>query len=270
MIIAVGSDKGSPGATTLAVALGMVWPGRRVVVECDPAGADLPFRLRSSVSGEMVLPEPSVGALAAATRLDAGPDELERLAQPTTVGFGVIPGMLTPERASVLRGLWPAVADLAAGWDGAAICDLGRLQPGSPVLPVARAATAVVLVAGHSTESFFRLRERVGALSAALADPTSAPALWVVVSGRANRRRDAVGECRELLDSVGSAARIAGFLPLDVTDAGLLWAGEMTRRLNRTPLMKAAQHIAEHLFVDIPANSTPEVVSSVSLIGTPR
>ena len=45
VIVAVGSDKGSPGATTLATALGLVWPGDRLLCELDPRGADLPFRL---------------------------------------------------------------------------------------------------------------------------------------------------------------------------------------------------------------------------------
>ena len=44
MIVAVGADKGAPGVTTAALALGMVWPTDRVVLDADPSGADLPFR----------------------------------------------------------------------------------------------------------------------------------------------------------------------------------------------------------------------------------
>ena len=46
MIVTVCADKGSPGVTTLATVLGLVWPGPRVVVEADTAGSDLSFRLR--------------------------------------------------------------------------------------------------------------------------------------------------------------------------------------------------------------------------------
>lgn len=247
MIVGICSDKGSPGATTLSVALGMVWPGPRVVLECDPAGADLPFRLRNALSGEMVSPEPSVAAVAAAARLDADPGELAGLAQPTTLGVPVIPGSLTPERAAALRGLWPAVADLAAGWDGTMITDLGRLQPGSAVLPVAQAAAVTVLVARHCTEGLFHLRERVGVLGAALADPTTGPRLVIVMSGPAGRGRDALRECRDLLDSIGSTAPVGGFLPLEPAELGALWAGEPTRRLLHSRLMKATRHIADEV-----------------------
>ena len=46
MIVTVCSDKGSPGVTTLAVAIGLVWPVPRLVLEADPAGGDLAFRMR--------------------------------------------------------------------------------------------------------------------------------------------------------------------------------------------------------------------------------
>ena len=44
--IALVAAKGSPGATTLSLAMGAVWPcGRRVVVvECDPSGGDVAAR----------------------------------------------------------------------------------------------------------------------------------------------------------------------------------------------------------------------------------
>lgn len=38
MIVTVCADKGSPGVSTTAAALGMVWPGERVVLEADPSG----------------------------------------------------------------------------------------------------------------------------------------------------------------------------------------------------------------------------------------
>jgi hypothetical protein len=60
MIVAVCSDKGSPGASALAVALGLVWPGRRAVVEADPSGGVLGFRMRHAESGEVLKPDPTV------------------------------------------------------------------------------------------------------------------------------------------------------------------------------------------------------------------
>ncbi len=45
-MVVVGSAKGSPGVTTLACALGAVWPVQRrvLVAECDPAGGDIAVR----------------------------------------------------------------------------------------------------------------------------------------------------------------------------------------------------------------------------------
>ena len=74
MIVSVCSDKGSPGVSTLATVLGLVWPGPRVVVEADTAGSDLSFRLRptaadSGVLGGHLAPDPSIASLATAARL---------------------------------------------------------------------------------------------------------------------------------------------------------------------------------------------------------
>ena len=71
MIVSVCADKGSPGVTTLATVLGLVWPGPRAVVEADTAGSDLSFRLRPAatnggVLGGRLAPDPSIAVLATA------------------------------------------------------------------------------------------------------------------------------------------------------------------------------------------------------------
>ena len=55
-----------------------------------------------------------------------------------------MPGVLSAERFRALRPLWPQVADELAGWPGTVIVDLGRLHAGGPVMPLARASTAVL------------------------------------------------------------------------------------------------------------------------------
>ena len=116
MIVSVCADKGSPGVTTLATVLGLVWPGPRAVVEADTAGSDLSFRLRPAatnggVLGGRLAPDPSIAVLATAARLgltDAGPLPY---AQDTSLGVPVVPGVLSAERFRALRSLWPQVAD---------------------------------------------------------------------------------------------------------------------------------------------------------------
>ena len=60
VIVAVCSDKGSPGVSTLAMGLGMVWPGDRVVLDADTAGGDLPFRLWTADREHRLASSPSV------------------------------------------------------------------------------------------------------------------------------------------------------------------------------------------------------------------
>ena len=78
MIVSVCADKGSPGVTTLATVLGLVWPGQRVVVEADTAGSDLSFRLRPATTDTVcwvvgLAPEPSIAVTG-----DRGPAGTDR------------------------------------------------------------------------------------------------------------------------------------------------------------------------------------------------
>ncbi len=67
MLVALCSDKGSPGTTTTALALAAGWPTPAVVIEADPYGGDLGLRLRTETG--CVLPEtPTVLTLATAAR----------------------------------------------------------------------------------------------------------------------------------------------------------------------------------------------------------
>lgn len=147
MLIAVCSLKGSPGATTLATALGARWPAQEnpIVVEADPAGGDLMARFR--------LPDsPGLVSLAAAARRSTDATLLFQHAQPLPGGLRAVLGpvgaeqsraalsALTNSGASVLR----RAADLQ---DAIVIADCGRVDPDSPALPIIRAADAMLLVA---------------------------------------------------------------------------------------------------------------------------
>jgi hypothetical protein len=139
MIISLGSIKGSPGVTALATALATVWPTERLLLETDTVGADLPFRLRRA-DNEVLQPEPSVADVAAAARMESVPaDGLSEFGQATSLGFDVIPGLLTPRQYSGMRGLWPQLAAACSSWPGSVLADLGQLSPRIPGWPVARA-----------------------------------------------------------------------------------------------------------------------------------
>jgi hypothetical protein len=247
MIVAVCADKGSPGVTTLEAVLGLVWPGERLVVEADPSGADLPFRLKAPGEGSLRA-EPSVLSLAADARVGLPEEGLPRFAQETTLGLPVIPGALSAEGFLPMRALWPQVAAELAGWRGTAIADLGRLQPGHAGVQVAQAAGVVVLMARPTLEGLFRLRDRVSEVAQLLGDPGRGRSpLVVVVRAHPRTTRHAVATVRQMLAAAGSPIPVAGAFADDPEGADALWAGRLDRRLTRSALVSSARAVAGQL-----------------------
>ncbi|MGS0685110.1 hypothetical protein ACVBEQ_08155 [Nakamurella sp. GG22] len=257
MIVSVCADKGSPGATTLAAVLGLVWPGPRVVLEADTAGSDLSFRLRPAPGrgslGGRLAPDPSVAGLATAARMgltEAGPLPY---AQDTSLGVPVVPGVLSAERFRALRSLWPQVAGGLSAWHGTAIADMGRLTSDHAALPLARASTVVLLLTPATLEGLYHVRDRVAELSGTLGDPTrTRSTLAVVVKGELRDRRSAVEQVRQLLASIGSPASVIGFVAHDPVGARGLWAGELTRRFAGSDLVRSVRSTAEAVLAGWP------------------
>jgi len=257
MIISVCSDKGSPGVSTLATALGLVWPGERVLLDADAAGGDLPFRLWSAGPGaprERLSSSPSIASLATAARLGltaAGPMPF---AQDTSLGVPTVPGALSAERFRPLRGMWPRVAAELAAWPGAVIADLGRLQPGNDALPVAQQSTAVLLVTRVDLESLAHLRDRAAELAGSVGDPNQDRSpVGVVVTGPPKARRFSLEQARQVLASIGLPVPVLGFLPFDPVGAQGLWAGVMTRRFAGSDLVRSVRSVAESVLTSWPS-----------------
>jgi hypothetical protein len=245
----------------LAVALGLVWPGEHLVMESDPSGGALSFRMRHAHTGELLEPEPTVASLGAVARLGLPPNGLMRFTQPTTLGVAVIPGPLTAERYAPLRSLWPQIATELCSWRGTVVADLGRMQPGHAALPVARAATAVLLVGRSDVEGLFGLRERAVELAHVLGDPDrERPSVAVVVTGAPDTRREALRSAEAMLAAAGSPVPVAGFFAQDPAGARALWAGQVTRRLAGGELIRSARSIAETVMGWWPALAAPAEV----------
>ena len=249
MIVGVCSDKGSPGVTTLAVALGLVWPGEQcLVIECDPSGGVLSFRMQHAEVGGLLQPEPTVASLASVVRRGLSGDGLRRFCQPTALGVPVIPGPLTAQRWVPVRGLWPQIAKELADWSGTVIADLGRMQPGNAALPVAQAASAVLLVGHADVEGLFGLRDRAASLAHVLGDPDrERPSVAVVVTDAPAQRRTAVKAAGQMLAAAGSPVPVAGFFAQDPAAAQRLWAGEVNRKLAKSELLSSARSLTETL-----------------------
>lgn len=249
MIVSVCADKGSPGVTDLATVLGLVWPGKRVVLEADCAGADLPFRMRHADGDRLLDAQPSVLALAADSRGPLPAGGLARYAQPTTLGVPVVAGALSAEGFGPMARLWPRIADVAATWEGTTIADLGRYQPGNVAVPLARASTTVLLLARADLAGLYHLRERVAELAASLGDPAQERnPVAVVVRARAGAAgRAVVEQVRQVLEAAGSPVPVAGLFAEDPAAIALLREGVATRRLLGSDLVRSVQSVTENV-----------------------
>ncbi|MFE9748254.1 chromosome partitioning protein [Saccharothrix saharensis] len=145
MLLALCSLKGSPGVTTLAVALAARWPieEQPILVEADPAGGDLMARFCLHES-------PGLVSMAAAARRSTDQALLAEHVQVLRGGLQVVVG---PVGAEQTRAALSAVDDSSpllrfAGLPGrTVIADCGRADPDSPALPIIRGADAMLLLA---------------------------------------------------------------------------------------------------------------------------
>jgi hypothetical protein len=141
MLVAVGSVKDSPLATTVAVGLVARCPQPgAVMVEADPAGGVLALRFGHHR-------QPGLTELAAAARRP-GRFDLDPVVQRLRIGADVVFAPAAGEAAEGVtllaeHGL-ARLRELAAG--RLLAVDVGRLDPRSPALPIAAAADLLLLV----------------------------------------------------------------------------------------------------------------------------
>lgn len=249
MLVAVCADKGSPGVTTAALAVAAAWPSAAVVVEADPYGGDLAIRVRTRAGA--ALPEaPTILTLATAARTHEDPELVQRYAHRLNDQVGVVPGHLVAEQISGVRD-WTPLATCLAGSTVPIVADLGRIHSGSPVMPVAAAADALVVVARGDVGSVIRLRERLVRLIPAIAAMRGAPlrVFPLLVTNSRHGAGDTADVTRLLRDSpAGPLISSVGYLALDLPAVRRLEAGDDPHgRLARTALLRSARVFARQL-----------------------
>ena len=251
VIVSVCSDKGSPGVTTLAVALGLVWPGERVVLEADTAGGDLAFRLRPAG-------RTAAGRGWRRTRRSrrwprrpgwaAGGGTVAVRAADTSLGVPVVPGALSAERFRPLRPLWPRVAGGVGGLAGH-----GARRPG----PAAAGEPGAAGGAGRRPACCWWPGPTWRACTICGTGWRSSPGRWVTRArdrpgggggdrpgrGAEGRRWSRPGRC---WPSIGSPVPVAGFLRARPgRRRRRCGRGEVTRRLAGSDLVRSARSLAE-------------------------
>lgn len=250
-LVAVGSAKGSPGATTLVAALGSVWPASAGVLlaELDPAGGDLAIRLGLPA-------EPGLVTLAAEGRRGVTPELVweHTSSFPGSEVAHVLAGPASADQATAaLAAVGGKLAEVLAGLaDVDVLADCGRLDPGSPALAVARRADLVVVVARSSVAEIRHLSTRVAALR------LRAPVALVLVGDRPYGVAEVAGAVG--VEALGAVAH-------DARGAELVSAGTANgSRLARTsPLMRTTRSLADTLVARLgpPARDAGPAIETV-------
>jgi len=250
MILTVCADKGSPGVSTVATVLSMLWPGERVLLEADPSGGDAALRLRTPRGG-LLARQLTIRGLSVDARGGRLPASMLAYAQPTSIGVPVIPAAdMRSEDLALITRQWPAVAAAAASWPGTVIADLGRLQHDSAAGAVAAASTIVLLICRGTPEGLYHLRERAAALVSRLGQgPHGRSPLMVAVICPARQHPARLGELQAVLaaDAGTCAVPVAGWIAQDPRGVQALREGELGKRLTGSELMRSARSVTETL-----------------------
>ncbi|WP_203933874.1 hypothetical protein [Virgisporangium ochraceum] len=265
MLVAIGSVKGAPYVTSLAVALAVRWPTPgALVVEADPAGGDLAFRFGARR-------EPGLSELAADTRAGRRGGDLAAYARPIPLGISVVfapadqhhgPAIDAAGQATqAIRMVAHNCVDLlrAAAARRAVIVDLGRLGWDSPSWSLAAAADVFLVAMRSGVEAVDAVQVRRDRLRS-VPGLRSAPRL--VVAGRPL--------CTEGEIAGVTGMAVVGTVPDDRRAADVL-AGraEPGWGWTRLPFLRAARALAVSLQVHAPHHVPAAVPSFVGPAGRP-
>lgn len=232
-LICFASQRGSPGATTAALAVAAALqpgPGRRkLLVEADAAGGTLALRYRLPA-------EPGLVTLAAAVRGDAATsDDL----WPHAVELpGGLPAVLSPDGPDQVHGALAAAGPqigrfLAQLPDVDVICDVGRLGPGSPAVDLVAEATALLMVARPEAAQLQPAAHRLLSLR-----PRVRHLGWLLIGDKPHDP----GHVEETF-----GFPVVGVIADDPRSVAVIEAGGMTRRIRRLPFVRSSVSVADTL-----------------------
>jgi hypothetical protein len=251
------AGKGTPGVTTSALALAAVWPRHCVLVEADPAGGDLPYRLRRADGNPLAL-DRGVVSLATAARAAADPRILDQHTQDLAGGLPVLIGPTSSLQASGLEASWPRLAALLSGTDDVdVLADVGRLSASTPT-PLLTVADLVVLTCRADVASVAHTRAALRQLNRT---HSLTPVVMVIGGSRA------VAQVREALRPLGEVDVVGPLADDPPAAAGL--AGRWTRRLDRSGLVTSARAVARILDTRLAERAPSPPPLSVALPGAP-
>jgi hypothetical protein len=236
-IVAVGSTHGSPGVTTLTVALAQAWTrsGRRaLVVEADADGGVLAARFGLGHS-------PSLTELGARARNGLSDTAIWDSAQALPSGVPVIVAHPSAQQCqAAVRAAGGTIADgLARLVDHDVLVDAGRLRPGAPSA-LLEAAALTLLVLRPCVEQVDIAAHRLDALN-----------------GRCNVGLVLVGERPYRAGDVQSVLGVPVLGVVAIDAEGAAAAGGASRRYARSPLARSAGALAVAIDARLAAQPEP-------------
>jgi hypothetical protein len=253
-LIALAADKGAPGVTTAAIALGAVWPRPVLVAECDQGGGDLVYRLPAE-GGGMLNPARGLLSLAATARRGLRPDQIGEHTQRLVGGMDVLAGLTNAEQAQGLTWLWGPLGRCFASLHPIdVLADCGRLGAGSPLNDLLREADMIVLFTRPSLEQVAHLRERVSALASV--ESRTRPPIGIVVIADPRDYRGAIAEVDRIVAQAQLPATVLGGFAYDPKGAEML-RGQWGGRLDRSLLVRSARELAGGLLGRLTVPGSP-------------
>jgi hypothetical protein len=260
-VLVIASAAGSPGATTTAVGLALVWPRPVLLLEADTAGSSpiLSGYCRGTVAHDRGLIN-----LAIAHRTGAPLGQALQDAAVVLPGSDVrvVPGLAKAAQAAAMTEVWGPLAGVlrrlhTTGTD--VLVDAGRLH-GDDALPLLLSADLVLLATGTRLPDVAATRSRAAVLRAAMAEAAAPPdALQLLLVGehRPYSRR-------EVAAAIGLP--VAAAVPWDPAGAAVFSDGAPQPR-KRTPLARSltagAAALATWLY-EQPANTAPGSVPGMN------
>lgn len=234
MIVTLGSVRGAPGVSVMAMVLAAAWPGdvTRAVLEADVDGGVIGARYGLGV-------DPGAPALVASARheLDEPDRFLEQVGRRVAERAWVVPG---PESPAAAWRLWSAdrapaqvAAALAADEHCVWLVDAGRVTTRTPTAPLVSRSDMALLFTRHEPADLVQVPERVAELS------SMARRVGVAIVGEPDYGLD---ELREFC-----GVRRVWQIAAQPDAVALTQRGWADRRLRRTPLWRDSVALAGDL-----------------------
>ncbi|WP_440067594.1 hypothetical protein [Streptosporangium sp. OZ121] len=249
-LIVLAADKGAPGVTTAATALGAIWPRPVLLAECDPAGGDLAYRLPAA-DGGVLNPARGLLTLGATARRGLHPDQIHEHTQKIIGGLDVLAGLTHGEQAAGLTWLWgPLGRALATMPDADVLADCGRIGGHPQLAELTTEASLVVLFTRASLDHVAHLRERLQIMP-------REPQVGVVVIADPRQYRTTIDEVRRIVTGTGRHVAFVSGLAHDPKGAELL-RGQWGGRLDRSLLIRTARELGGRLDAQLRAQESAE------------